>query len=482
MSDRTDAGAERHLWIDASAGVAGDMLLGALIDAGADVEMAQRCIDAVLADSVRLRTERVTRAGIAAVKLHVDVLVEDPPHRTWRSIAGMLADADLPEPVRARATAVFSRLAEAEARVHGVPADEIHFHEVGALDSIADVVGVCACLYDLGIRSLTASPVAVGSGTVRAAHGRIPVPVPAVTRLATGWRIVAGGEGELTTPTGMALLAALCQECTDLPEIRLTAVGMGAGTKDRPGRANVTRVLIGDRAVAGTGDSGDPAVLIEANVDDLDPRIWPSVLDDLLRSGASDAWLVPIVMKKGRPAHTLCVLAHPSTAPALRQLVTSRTSSIGVRQQEFRKYALPRAWLPVPVAGGQVLIKISHRDGAVVQATPEYDDVAAVAAATDRPVRTVLTEAVAAAETAGLRWGAAVPAAARSRRDDAAAVTGPGHQPASAAEPTHGRPHPHPHGDHHDHPGHGDHHHHHDDPDHDDPDHQHSHQAVPDQH
>ncbi len=466
MSERTEptTSTERHLWIDASAGVAGDMLLGALIDAGADVEAAQRCIDAVLPDSVRLRVERVTRAGIAAVKLHVDVLAEDPPHRTWRSIAGMLADADLPEPVRDRATAVFTRLAQAEARVHGVPAEEIHFHEVGALDSIADVVGVCACLHDLGIRSLTASPVAVGSGTVRAAHGRIPVPVPAVTRLATGWRIVAGGEGELTTPTGMALLAALCQDCTDLPEIRLTAVGLGAGTKDRPGRANVTRALIGDRVGAGAGDAADPAVLIEANVDDLDPRIWPSVLDDLLRSGASDAWLVPIVMKKGRPAHTLCVLAHPSAAPALRQVVTSRTSSIGVRQQALGKYALPRAWLPVRVSGGSVMIKISHRDKVVVQATPEYDDVARLAAEVDRPVRTVLAESIAAAEAAGLRWGAALPAAARSRR---------------AAAGTTGEPHDQQHDhQHHDHQHHDHQHHGHQRHDHEHPQAQ---QAVPDQ-
>jgi uncharacterized protein (TIGR00299 family) protein len=351
---------------------------------------------------------------------------------------------------------VFARLAEAEGQTHGVPAEEIHFHEVGALDSIADVVGVCAALHDLGVRSLTGSQVAVGSGTVRAAHGRIPVPVPAVTRLATGWRIVAGGEGELTTPTGMALLAALCEGCTDLPAIRLAGVGLGAGTKDRPGRANVTRVLIGDRESTGVGETGDPAVLIEANIDDLDPRVWPSVLADLLEAGASDAWLVPIVMKKGRPAHTLSVLAHPSAAPALRRVVTSRTSSIGVREQEFRKYALPRAWVPVTVTGGTVKIKIAHRDGLVVQATPEYDDVARLARDTDRPVRAVLAEAVAAAEAAGLRWGAAVPQAADngqadSRQADSHADAGPDHSPDHGHPHTHDHPHDHLHDHAHDH-------------------------------
>ncbi|QDP96899.1 nickel pincer cofactor biosynthesis protein LarC [Microlunatus elymi] len=405
---------QRHAWIDASAGVAGDMLLGALIDAGADVEFAQRCIDQVLPDSVRLRTEHVTRAGIAAIKVHVDVLVADPPHRTWRTISTMLTDAGLPEPVRTSATAVFARLAEAEGRVHGVPADDIHFHEVGALDSIADVVGVCAGIFDLAIDQLTASKVAVGSGFVRAAHGRIPVPVPAVTRLADGWTLFAGGEGELTTPTGMALLATLCAECTDLPAMRLQTVGLGAGTKDFAGHANVTRLLIGERTeVAGVG-AGDPAVVLEANVDDLDPRLWPGVLADLMAGGASDAWLVPIMMKKGRPAHTLCVLAHPSATAGLRELILTRTSTIGVRQQEYRKFALPRAWSRIRLGDGQVMIKIAHRDGLIKQVTPEFDDVVAVAAAAGKPTRVVLAEAIAAAQHAGLVIGVPVPENART--------------------------------------------------------------------
>jgi uncharacterized protein (TIGR00299 family) protein len=406
----------RHAWIDASAGVAGDMLLGALIDAGADVEVVQQCIDAVLPRSVQLRIERVTRAGIAATKVHVDVLVTDPPHRTWRTISTMISQAGLPEPVRARAYAVFERLAEAEGKVHGVSADEIHFHEVGALDSIADVVGACAALHDLGISSLTGSRVAVGSGTVRAAHGRIPVPVPAVTRLAGGWQIFAGGEGELTTPTGMALLAALCTDCTDLPEMIMETVGLGAGSKDFEGRANVTRVLIGDRAATAADGGGDPAVLLEANVDDFDPRLWPGVLAELMKAGASDAWLVPIVMKKGRPAHTLCVLGHPSAAGLLRETILLQTSTIGVREHALRKHALPRAWTKVTTAGGEVAIKIAHTDGVIRQATPEFDDIAAVAEKTGTPVRVVLAQAIAAAEAAGLTVGGVVPENAHSNR------------------------------------------------------------------
>jgi len=405
---------DRHAWIDASAGVAGDMLLGALTDAGADLGFAQTCIDAVMPDSVRLRSERVTRAGIAATKVHVDVLVEDPPHRTWRTIRTMLAEADLPEQVRRNAMAVFAKLAEAEAKVHGTTPEEIGFHEVGALDSIADVVGVCAGLHDLGIGSLTGSRVAVGSGTTKAAHGRIPVPVPAVTRLASGWEIVAGGEGELTTPTGMALVATLCRDCTDLPALRMEVVGLGAGSKDFHGRANVTRVLVGERLSPAKEDEGDPAVLIEANVDDLDPRLWPGVLADLMAAGASDAWLVPITMKKGRPAHTLTVLAHPSATGRLRELILASTTTIGVRQTDYRKFALPRAWVKINISGGQVMIKLAHRNGVIEQATPEFDQVAGIADTTGTPAQVVLAEATAAAWAAGLRPGAPVPENAHS--------------------------------------------------------------------
>lgn len=410
----------RHAWIDASAGVAGDMLLGALLDAGADQAFIQGCIDAVLPDSVRLRTERVSRAGISAIKAHVDVLVDDPPHRTWKSISTMLDRADLPEPVRQRAVATFARLAEAEGQVHGVPADDIHFHEVGALDSIADVVGVSAGLSGLGIDTLSGSRVAVGSGTVRAAHGRMPVPVPAVTRLAAGWEILAGGEGELTTPTGMAVLAALCEECQDLPAMRISEVGLGAGSKDFDGHANVTRVLIGERATGAAEQIGDPAVLLESNVDDLDPRLWPEVLAALLAAGASDAWLVPILMKKGRPAHTLCVLVHPSHVGPVRDLIMEQTSTIGVRQTDYRKFAAPRAWVRITVAGGSVLIKLAHTAGIIRQATPEFDDVVAVAAARGVPAGLVLTEAITAAQTAGLNPGTELPATASTDRRTAA--------------------------------------------------------------
>lgn len=409
------SGEERHAWVDASAGVAGDMLLGALVDAGADLPIVQRAVDAVIPGAVALSSEWVTRAGSAALKVHVTVLIDDPPHRTWRSIRAVLTGADLAERVRSNALAVFERLAEAEGRVHGIPAEDVHFHEVGALDSIADVVGVCAALDDLGIVTVSAGEVALGSGQVRSAHGQIPVPVPAVTQLAKGWRVSAGGKGELTTPTGMALLTALSVECGDLPPMVMGSVGVGAGTKDFPGRANVTRVLVGTRAIAvADPDDGDPAVLLEANIDDLDPRLWPGILAQLLRAGAADAWLVPILMKKGRPAHTLSALCHPSTAATLREVMLTATTTIGVRQHPARKYALPRAWVDVAIRGGTVPVKIAYRDGQIMQVSPEFDLVAAFAAEHNRPQHVILSETTSAASAAGLVAGATLPASARS--------------------------------------------------------------------
>jgi uncharacterized protein (TIGR00299 family) protein len=307
---------------------------------------------------------------------------------------------------------VFARLAAAEGRVHGIPADDVHFHEVGALDAIADVVGVCAALHDLGVQSFSAGEVALGSGEARAAHGMIPVPVPAVAELAHGWRVRAGGLGELTTPTGMALLAVLAERCEDLPPMVVDCVGVGAGSRDTPGRPNVTRVVVGDRAPAAPPTTR--AVLLEANVDDLDPRLWPGVLDALLRAGADDAWLVPIVMKKGRPAHVLTVLGDPRRAPDLRDRMLALTSTIGVRQTDASKYALPRTWVEVDVAGAPVAVKVAHRDGVISQVTPEFDAVAARAAALGRPQHDVLTAATAAAAAAGLVVGDPLPEPLRS--------------------------------------------------------------------
>ena len=312
--------------------------------------------------------------------------------------------------------AVFERLAHAEGEVHGIPAEEVEFHEVGAWDSIADVVGVCAALDDLGVSTVSAGVVAVGSGRVTMAHGEVGVPVPAVVALSAGWRVRAGGEGELATPTGMALLVALSERCENLPDLLVTHTGTGAGSRDRPGRANVTRVLIGDRAQATPAGDLDAAVLLEANVDDLDPRLWPGVLDALMLAGASDAWLTPILMKKGRPAHQLSVLAPTSTVDSLRDLVLEQTSTLGIRQHPVAKYALPRGWVDLDVEGTAVAVKIAHRAGVIVQATAEFASVTAAAAKLDRTPSATLAAAERATAERGLVPGQPVPADLRPLR------------------------------------------------------------------
>ena len=394
-------------WIDASAGVAGDMLFGALVDAGASLSSAQIAVDAVLPGAVQLTTEEVTRAGVRATHLRVDLLEPDSPHRTWTAVRSLVEGASLVEPVRESAMRVFERLAGAEARVHGIAVDEVHFHEVGALDSIADVVGSCAALHDLGIGRLVVSTIALGSGRTRSSHGDVPVPVPAVLELARGWQVSAGGDGELATPTGMALLTALGAASGPLPTQQVERVGVGAGSKAFPDRANVVRVVVGSGIGAEDADNATELV-IEANVDDLDPRLWPTVMAAVLEAGAADAWLTPILMKKGRPAHTLHVLAPPERARALQEVIFTHTTTIGVRSTVVAKTALSRTWVDVSVLGGTVPVKVAHRAGVIVSATPEFEDVAALAAATGQPVRAVLARASAAAAQAGLESGAAI--------------------------------------------------------------------------
>jgi uncharacterized protein (TIGR00299 family) protein len=407
---------QRHAWIDASAGVAGNMLLGALIDAGADPAVVQQAVDAVISGSVRITSTSVTRAGQHANQLSVQVIAQDVPARPWRTVRDLIATADLPTSTRDRVLATFGRLADVEGRIHHMAPEEVHFHEVGALDSIADIVGVAAALHSLEINSVSASAIAVGSGRTRGAHGDMGVPVPAVVELAAGWKIFAGGSGELTTPTGMALVSTLAERCEGLPMLTLQASGAGAGTRDTPGRPNLTRVLIGERVTRPEDDLSEATVLIEANVDDLDPRLWPGVLTSLIRAGAADAWLIPILMKKGRPAHTVAVMARADQAADLRHLLLALTSTIGVRETTVRKTALPRGWVDLIVADSRLSMKIAHRGGRIWQVTPEFDDLEQASIELGVSPLTLLEQTMAAAAVAGLVTGAPVPNGLRTTR------------------------------------------------------------------
>ncbi|HET7723124.1 MAG TPA: LarC family nickel insertion protein [Propionibacteriaceae bacterium] len=448
-----------HLWLDVTAGVSGDMVLGALLDAGAPLDGVQAAVDALVPGAVRLTSDGVTRAGQRATKLGVTVVVDDPPHRTFRDIRRMLAEADLADLTRTRATAVFERLAEAEARAHGIPADEVHFHEVGALDSIADVVGVCEAVRLLRVATCSASPVALGSGRVRVAHGDMPVPVPAVAELTIGWRTVAlaepqaaghhqpkddehdhhehghrhshdahdhgghthdrpapvltrGALGELATPTGMALIRTLASTCEAMPAMVTRAVGVGAGGRDVPQRPNVVRAFLGDTAEVSTTEPGTTeareVVEVMANVDDQDPRLWPGVLDRLLAAGALDAWLVPIHMKKGRPAFTVHALVTAASHDAVVEELLEGTTTLGVREVPCSRFVLDRTWRTVDVLGRPLTVKVASRDGRVVHAAAEFDSLADVARAAGVREHDVAVRAVAAMVAAGITPGSEV--------------------------------------------------------------------------
>ena len=384
-------------WLDCSSGVAGDMLLGALVDAGAPLAAMQDAVDAVAPEPVELRAAEVRRAGLRATKVHVEA-AQSTTRRTWAQIRELLAGDRLPAEVAERARDTFHRLATAEARVHGGRPDEVHFHEVGALDAIADVVGTAAGFVALGLAEVHVSPVALGSGTVRAGHGQLPVPPPAVVELLKGAPSHSGSANiELTTPTGAALVTTFATSWGQQPPMSVHRQGIGAGDRDLADRPNVVRLIVGEPL------RPSPAtLLLEANVDDMDPRLWPPVLARLLEAGASDAWLVPIVMKKGRPAHTLSVLTDTAVADQVRAAMFVETTTLGVRETIVDKRVLDRVERTVEVDGHVVRIKTATLDGVLVNAQPEYDDVLAAAAATGRPVKTVLADAAAAAKAAGL--------------------------------------------------------------------------------
>jgi uncharacterized protein (TIGR00299 family) protein len=380
-------------WLDLSAGASGDMLLGALVDAGVPLEVPAAAVAALPVERITLTTEAVTRHGLGATRVHVRAPASDV-HRTWADVRGILATAALPTAVRSGALAVFERLATAEGRVHRVPADEVHFHEVGALDALADVVGVVAGFAHLGLERLSASPVALGSGSARGAHGVVPIPGPAVLELLAGVPVLAGPvPAETCTPTGAALLAAHVQQWTTLPPMRVQRVGSGAGGRDPVEVPNVVRLVLGAPAAETPG----AGLLLETNVDDLDPRLWPGVLGELLAAGASDAWLTPILMKKGRPAHTLSVLCPPAAHGAVQAVVFAATSSIGLRVQPVEKVALERTQGTVEVLGGRVGVKLASSGGRVVNVSVEFEDVAALAGSLQLPVKEVLRAATAAA-------------------------------------------------------------------------------------
>lgn len=380
----TDGPARTIAWFHCFSGIAGDMALGSLVDAGADLAEVRALLERLPVNGWAIRAEAAMRGGIAGTQLVVETH-DTTVVRTYSHITAILEEARLPERVRQRAGAVFHAIAAVEARLHRRSIEQVHFHEVGSLDAIVDVVGVAAALEVLGVDDVASSPVACGRGMIRAAHGLLPNPAPAVVELLAG----APSYGvevpvELTTPTGAGILAALCHRWGPLPPMTITASGFGAGTRDLDDLPNLTQVVLGTASSSAT--SGQPVVLLEVNVDDATGETLAHAVSTLLDAGAHDAWVTPIVMKKGRPAHTVSVLADPALAGALRTVLRTETGSLGVRGSTIERWPSPRTYDEVEVRGLPVRVKVGPGRVKV-----EHDDAAKAARRTGLPLREVVS-------------------------------------------------------------------------------------------
>lgn len=374
-------------WFHPFSGIAGDMALGACIDAGADVAEVEELLERLPVEGWDLEVDTVLRGGIAASHVVVHVQ-ESSVVRTAEHITGLIEEARLPERVRSRSLAVFRRLAEVEGRLHRRPPSQVHFHEVGGIDAIIDVVGTCAALEALGVDVVHAGPVATGVGMTRSAHGLIPVPAPAVVELLRGAPVAnVDIPHELTTPTGAALLATLAERWGPMPAMTVEASGYGAGTRELDARVNAVQVVVGT-LVERTAIDGDGQTLVElaVNVDDATGETLAHAVTELLEAGAADAWITPVVMKKGRPGHVVSALADQADAAHIAEVLTSETGSFGVRARSVERWPAARRFDEVDVDGHAIRIKVSSGRTKV-----EHDDAADVARRTGRPLREVVS-------------------------------------------------------------------------------------------
>jgi pyridinium-3,5-bisthiocarboxylic acid mononucleotide nickel chelatase len=396
----------RLVYFDCASGASGDMLLGALVDLGLSIDLLAAELAKLPLSGYRLDAHKVHRAGLHATKVDVvtndhrgastDVHGHGHDHghtRTLSDILRMLEHSGLDGEIKDRAGACFRRMAEAEGEVHGVPAEAVHFHEVGAVDSIVDVVGGVLGLAWLRADRFAASPLNVGTGTVSMAHGVFPVPPPATARLVRGVPVYGSGEGELLTPTGALLVTAHATAYGPLPPVRLDAVGHGAGSRDTHERPNVLRLLVGDEDAA--SESGRVLVM-EAEIDDMSPQLYGPLLDRLLQAGALDAYLTPVQMKKNRPGTLVTVIAPPALRSAVEDVFFAETTTLGVRFQEWERTTLEREVVPVETPYGPIGVKVGRRGGEVTNAQPEFEDCQRAASAHGVPVKEVWAAALSA--------------------------------------------------------------------------------------
>lgn len=381
----------RLAYLDCVSGIAGDMLLAALVDAGADVETLRSVPESLALVGVAIGVDRVERHGVGALHVRVESR-ETEAHRAYREIRAIVERADLPDRPREQALAAFERLAEVEALIHGVEMEDVHFHEVGGVDTMVDICGAFVLLDELGVERVVGSPLPFSRGLTRAAHGVLPLPAPATLALLEGAPFVGvETEAELVTPTGAAIASVAVDSWGPLPPLVLGRVGYGAGRKELDDRPNVVRVVLGNAAAAAAGD----VVLVETNIDDLLPELVPDAVDRCFDVGALDVWTVPAQMKKGRPGIILSALVRPGGEAAVARALLEETSALGVRIARLSRYELEREERVVSVAGDQIRIKVGFLDGRVVNVSPEHDDCLRVARAVGQPVKSVWAEALA---------------------------------------------------------------------------------------
>ena len=389
------------LYFDCFSGASGDMVLGALIDAGVPLAEIRRALGSLAIDPEAVWTEPVVRAGIRATKFCVRG--EDAghthahgaePHRTLAEIETLIDGSALSAAGRTRSKTLFRRLGEVEAAIHGVTLDRVHLHEVGALDSIIDILGAVHALEYLGADQIVASPLNVGSGTVRAAHGTYPVPAPATLQLLAGAPVYAGAQrAEMVTPTGALLVGGYAATFGPLPRMTVRTVGYGAGARDFPDAPNVLRVVIGEAQAVADATPGRVSV-IEAEIDDMTPQLFGMVMESLLAAGALDVFYTAVQMKKNRPGTLLTVIAPPERRAALTGLIFRETTTIGVRYRESEREVLDRETVVVETAVGPIRVKVAHQRGETLNVSPEFDDCVRAAKAAGRPVKEVQALAV----------------------------------------------------------------------------------------
>ena len=384
----------RLAYFDCFSGISGDMTLGAVVDAGCSLERLRDELKELSVPGWTISSEKVWKNGMSAT--FVKVATEDQTrHRGLAAILEILEKSKLTEQVRNNAAAIFRKLGEAEAAVHGVPVEKIHFHEVGAIDAIVDIVGACIGFEALGIEKFACSPLNVGGGTAKMAHGVLPVPAPATAKLLLGKPTYSNGvQKELVTPTGAAIVATLCDWFGPQPAMTISAIGYGAGSTDIEGQPNVVRIMVGEAAEKVVPGFDQEISIIEANLDDMNPQIYGYLLEKALAAGALDIYTTPVQMKKNRPGTLLTLLCKPADTNNLMSLVFAETTTLGARTYRAQRRALPRETVNVHTRYGDVHVKLSRVNGSIRHVAPEYEDCRKLASEKNVPLQQVINEAL----------------------------------------------------------------------------------------